>query len=111
MKETCKRARMEADKKFVRREDAQMTDERKEQLKLRIRELMEWEVTPSEKALIICEKYNIVVEGFNDRPRVTDTPKENVVKEQQLFTDEQMVCKDETVVIDEKNEDVELEKE
>lgn len=65
-KEVCKRARLEANRKFLRREDTQMTEERKEQIKLRIVELMEWGANITEKAKMLCDKYNIVVPGFND---------------------------------------------
>lgn len=61
MKENCKRARIEANKKYLRRDDTQMTDERKAQLELRAKELVEWGLQLSVKAMGILEKYGIAI--------------------------------------------------
>lgn len=58
-KENAKRARMEANKKYIRRKDAQMTDERKEQIRVRVMELMEWGVELSASVYDVCKKYGI----------------------------------------------------
>lgn len=90
MKENCTRARKEANKKFIRRDDTQMTEERKEQFKLRITELMEWGVSISDKAVPICQKYNIVVPGYNDNVRAEEPEAEAPVTEPtlKLFVEE-----------------------
>lgn len=69
MKQTCRNARIEANKKYVRRDDVQMTDERKSEMALRISELIQWGETPSAKAEEICNRYGIIVPGFNDTPK------------------------------------------
>ena len=45
----CKAARILANQKFIRRSDLQMTEERKEQIKLRAQELKEWGITLTKK--------------------------------------------------------------
>ena len=60
-KENAKRARVEANKKYLRRNDSQMTDERKEQVVIRMTELLEWGIEPSTRAIENCEKNGIVV--------------------------------------------------
>lgn len=84
MKENCTRARKEANKKFIRRDDTQMTEERKEQFKLRITELMEWGLNISDKAAAICQKYNIVVPGYNDNVPAEEPAAEAPVAEPTL---------------------------
>lgn len=68
MKQACRTARIEANKKYLRRDDIQMTDERKEDFALRISELIQWGEKPSAKAEETCAKYGIIVSGFNDTP-------------------------------------------
>lgn len=93
MKQNCRTARIEANKKYVRRDDVQMTDERKMEMMLRIAELVAWGETPSTKAEEVCAKYNIVVPGFNDTPApslfdtVEETPKEETVTGQEPATE------------------------
>lgn len=69
IKQTCRNARIEANKKYLRRDDVQMTDERKAEMALRISELIQWGKTPSAKVEDICNRYNIIVPGFNDTPK------------------------------------------
>ncbi|MGN0309189.1 MAG: hypothetical protein ACI4C3_01145 [Bacteroides sp.] len=58
-KERCKRARIEADKKFVRRTDIKMNDERKAQIAIRLKELVEWGQKLSEKAISFAQENGI----------------------------------------------------
>lgn len=58
-KEAAKRARIEADKKYLRRSDAQATDERREQVRVRVNELIAWGIEPSTRALETCKKYGV----------------------------------------------------
>lgn len=60
-KGNCKKARIEANKKYLRRDDTQMTDDRKAQMKLRAAELVEWGIPVSKRAAEIFEKYGLEV--------------------------------------------------
>ena len=71
-KENAKRARVEANKKYLRRNDAQMTDERKEQIVVRMTELLEWGIEPSIRAIDNCEKNGIVVPLLEARKPAVD---------------------------------------
>ena len=64
--EKCKKARVECDKRYCRRKGIKITDEYREQLAIRINELMEWGENIPEKAYEQCEKAGVVVNGFND---------------------------------------------
>ena len=59
MAENCKKARIEANKKYLRRDDTQMNDERKAQMQLRASELLEWGLQLSMKAIALFEKYGV----------------------------------------------------
>lgn len=59
MEENCKKARIEANKKYLRRDDTQMNDERKAQMQLRASELLEWGLQLSMKAISLFEKYGV----------------------------------------------------
>lgn len=65
--ENCKNARIEANKKYLRRRDVQMTDERKEQMQLRATELQAWgiEITNNVKELLYS--HGIVVVGYEPK--------------------------------------------
>lgn len=65
MQEMCKRARVDVNKKYVRR-DMRITQEYRDQLTLRIRELMAWEESIPKKAYQKCQEAGIVIAGFND---------------------------------------------
>lgn len=59
MAENCKKARIEVNKKYLRRDDTQMNDERKVQMQLRASELLEWGLQLSMKAIALFEKYGV----------------------------------------------------
>lgn len=67
MKERCRRARIEANKKFVRRTDIKMNEERKAQISLRMQELVDWgqRITPkairfaNENGILLPEEYRV----------------------------------------------------
>ena len=63
----CKKKRIEGNKKYLRRTDLAVTDEYREQMSIRIIELMEWEEYIPEKASELCEQAGIIVPGFNDK--------------------------------------------
>lgn len=66
MKELCKNARIDLNKKYVRRGDVKITPEYREQLSLRIRELMDWGENVPKKAYKMCQEAGVTVSGFND---------------------------------------------
>lgn len=72
MAENCKKARIEANKKYLRRDDTQMNDERKSQMQLRAKELLEWGLQLSMKAIALFEKYGV------DIPQVEAKQEEKV---------------------------------
>lgn len=75
MQESCRRARIEANKKYVRRSDVQMSEDRKEQMKLRIAELLAWGVDVPARAKELCLQYDIQVEGFVlEEPEADEKP-------------------------------------
>lgn len=63
----CRKQRIEANKRYVRRKDVKMTDEYRKQMRLRIRELMEWGESIPAKAYEMCTAAGITVSGFNER--------------------------------------------
>ena len=73
-KEVRKRARIEANKKYLRRKDTQMTDERKEQFSLRLNELIAWGITPSANVLEIAKENNIDIPNL---PNQEETPSDS----------------------------------
>ena len=66
MKEDCIAARKEADKKYVRREPKNITDDYKTQLELRVNELLAWGEEITEKMLQQLSNAGVVIEGVND---------------------------------------------
>lgn len=58
-KENAKRSRIEANKKYLRRNDAKPTDARKEQVRVRVMELLEWGIELPSSAYDVCNKYGI----------------------------------------------------
>ncbi len=94
-KELCKRKRIEANKRYIRRADVEVTDEYKRQMSIRIRELMGWRERVSAKAREICEKNGIIIEGYNDRPE-TQEEQEEQEEEQETGTSEVAISEKET---------------
>jgi hypothetical protein len=66
MKEDCIAARKEADKKYIRREPKNITDDYKQQLELRVKELLGWGEEITEKMLQQLGNAGVVIEGVND---------------------------------------------
>lgn len=65
MQAMCRQARIEVNKKYVRR-PMKITQEYRDQLTLRIRELMAWGESIPKKAYQKCQEAGIVIAGFND---------------------------------------------
>lgn len=70
MKEDCIAARKEADKKYVRREPKNITDDYKAQLELRVNELLAWGEEITEKMLQQLSNVGVVIEGVNDEIQI-----------------------------------------
>ena len=83
-KENRKRARIEANKKYLRRKDVQMTEDRKKDFAARMKELVEWGITPSAYAKKVAEENGIEVpEQKNEEELEQEDPEQT-----ELFTDE-----------------------
>jgi hypothetical protein len=78
-KEVRKRARIEANKKYLRRKDTQMTDERKEQFSLRLNELIAWGITPSANVLEIAKENNIDIPNLPNQEETPSAPSDSSV--------------------------------
>lgn len=63
----CRKQRIDANKRYVRRTDVKITEEYRRQLRLRITELMEWEENVPKRAYESCRKAGITILGFNDK--------------------------------------------
>ena len=66
VKDECLAARQEADKKYLRRGSKNITEEYKQQLLLRAKELLDWGLELSEKALLNLNEADVIIEGVND---------------------------------------------
>lgn len=66
VKDECLAARQEADKKYLRRGSKNITEEYKQQLLLRAKELLDWGLELSEKALLNLNEAGVIIEGVND---------------------------------------------
>ena len=60
-KDNCRKARIEANKKYLRRDDTQINEERKAQMKLRAAELVEWGIPISKRQAEIFEKHGLEI--------------------------------------------------
>jgi hypothetical protein len=65
MKDDITAARIDADKRYLRR-DVKVTDEYKQQLELRIKELVEWGVEIGDRGKMKLTEAGIIVPGVND---------------------------------------------
>lgn len=63
--EVCRKARVEGNKKYINRSDVKITEEYKEQLRLRIEELMEWGENLPKKTAEVATAAGIFVPGVN----------------------------------------------
>lgn len=66
MKDECMAARQEADKKYLRRGSKNITDEYKQQLVLRVQELLDWGLEITDKIKETLNAAGVVIEGVND---------------------------------------------
>lgn len=63
--EVCRKARVEGNKKYINRSDVKITEEYKEQLRLRIEELMEWGENLPKKTPEVATAAGIFIPGVN----------------------------------------------
>lgn len=75
--ELCRKARVEGNKKYINRKDVKITDEYREQLSLRIRELMEWDENLPRKTADVATKAGVFIKGVNS----SETEVQNEEKE------------------------------
>lgn len=61
----CRKARVEGNKKYINRSDVKITEEYKEQLRLRIEELMEWGENLPKKTAEVATVAGISIPGVN----------------------------------------------
>jgi len=66
MKDECLAARQEADKKYLRRGSKNITDEYKQQLALRVKELQDWDIEITDKIKETLNAAGVMIEGVND---------------------------------------------
>lgn len=63
--ELCRKARIEGNKKYINRNDVKITDEYREQLTLRITELIEWGENLPRKTADVATNAGVFIEGVN----------------------------------------------
>lgn len=63
--EVCRKARVDGNKKYINRSDVKITEEYKEQLRLRIEELMEWGENLPKKTAEVATAAGIFIPGVN----------------------------------------------
>lgn len=66
MKDECTAARIDADKRYLRRGSSNITEEYKAQLTLRVKELLEWGIEIAEKPRQTLTEAGVIIEGVND---------------------------------------------
>lgn len=67
VRETCMKARIEFNKKYIRRDDMKKGAKYREQLELRVKELMEWGVTLPKKTAEALNAAGVTIPGVNDQ--------------------------------------------
>lgn len=73
--EICRKARIDGNKKYINRNDVKITDEYREQLSLRIRELMAWGENLPRKTAEVATGAGVFIEGVNkeDKQEISET--------------------------------------
>lgn len=76
--EICRKARIDGNKKYINRNDVKITDEYREQLSLRIRELMAWGENLPRKTAEVAAGAGVFIEGVNkeDKQEISENKKE-----------------------------------
>lgn len=76
--EICRKARIDGNKKYINRNDVKITDEYREQLSLRIRELMAWGENLPRKTAEVATGAGVFIEGVNkeDKQEISENKQE-----------------------------------
>lgn len=76
--EICRKARIDGNKKYINRNDVKITDEYREQLSLRIRELIAWGENLPRKTAEVATGAGVFIEGVNkeDKQEISENKKE-----------------------------------
>lgn len=76
--EICRKARIDGNKKYINRNDVKITDEYREQLSLRIRELMAWGENLPRKTAEVATGAGVFIEGVNkeEKQEISENKKE-----------------------------------
>ena len=84
--EICRKARIDGNKKYINRNDVKITDEYREQLSLRIRELMAWGENLPRKTAEVATGAGVFIEGVNkeDKQEISENKKENSKTEEKV---------------------------
>lgn len=76
--EICRKARIDGNKKYINRNDVKITDEYREQLSLRIRELIAWGENLPRKTAEVATGAGVFIEGVNkeNKQEISENKKE-----------------------------------
>lgn len=105
--EVCRKARVDGNKKYINRSDVKITEEYKEQLRLRIEELMEWGENLPKKTSEVATAAGIFIPGVN-APVASEqagTKSSSTEKQDQKSSDENSVKRTENAEKRTENED------
>lgn len=83
-KDECLAARQEADKKYLRRGSKNITDEYKQQLALRVKELQDWDIEITDKIKETLNAAGVVIEGVNDDVMPVEVKGEELKEEREV---------------------------
>lgn len=88
--EVCRKARVDGNKKYINRSDVKITEEYKEQLRLRIEELMEWGENLPKKTAEVATAAGIFIPGVNSpvASEQVGTKSDSTEKQDQKASDE-----------------------
>ncbi len=89
--EICRKARIDGNKKYINRNDVKITDEYREQLSLRIRELIAWGENLPRKTAEVATGAGVFIEGVNKEDKQEISKTEEKVSEDPKKTQETAV--------------------
>lgn len=89
--EICRKARIDGNKKYINRNDVKITDEYREQLSLRIRELMAWGENLPRKTAEVATGAGVFIEGVNkeEKQEISENKKEISKTEEKVSGNEE----------------------
>lgn len=86
-KDLCRKSRIELDKKYIRRTDVKVTDEYKEELALRVKELIDWGEKLPKKTIEVLNAAGVTIPGLNTASE-EETETENKESDEEGGSDE-----------------------